>query len=122
MAYGMLATLVVVAHFAFIVFVMFGGLFTLRWRRAPWVHLPAAAWGAYVELTGSACPLTQLEHWLRGSARGGDYFGGFIEHYLVRVIYPPGLTPETQLALGVGAVLLNCAVYAWVIRHLRSRS
>ena len=58
--YGTLAALVVLAHFAYILFVMFGGLLMLRWRRAPWVHLPAATWGAFVELTGRICPITPL--------------------------------------------------------------
>ncbi len=118
--YGTLAALVVLAHFAYILFVMFGGLLMLRWRKAPWVHLPAATWGAFVELTGRVCPITPLEHWLRRSAGGDDYAGAFIEHYIVRIIYPPGLTQEIQVALGVGAILLNCVIYAWVVRRLRS--
>ena len=118
--YGTLAALLVLAHFAYILFVMFGGFLMLRWRKAPWVHLPAAAWGAFVELTGRICPLTPLEHSLRRSAGSGDYLGGFIEHYLVRIIYPPGLTQEIQVALGAGAILLNCAIYTWVVRRLRS--
>ena len=99
---------------------MFGGLLMLRWKKAPWVHLPAATWGAFVELTGRVCPITPLEHWLRRSAGGDDYAGAFIEHYIVRIIYPPGLTQEIQVALGLGAILLNCAIYAWVVCRLRS--
>jgi hypothetical protein len=117
--YGTLATMVVLTHFAYILFVMFGGLLMLRWRKAPWVHLPAAAWGAFVELTGRICPLTPLEQWLRRSAGSGDYVGAFIEHYVVRIIYPSGLTQGIQVALGAGAILLNCAIYAWVVRRLR---
>lgn len=120
MIYGALATLVVLAHLAFILFVMFGGLLMLRWKRAPWVHLPAAAWGAFVELTGRVCPLTPLEQWLRRAAGSGGYTGGFIDQYLVRLIYPPGLTQAMQMALGAGVVVLNCAIYAWVIRRRRS--
>ena len=71
--------MVVPAHFAYILFVMVGGLLMRRWRRAPWVHLPAAKWGAFVELTGRVCPLTPLEHWLRRSAGGGDCVGAFVE-------------------------------------------
>lgn len=120
MIYGALATLVVLAHLAFILFVMFGGLLMLRWKRAPWVHLPAAAWGAFVELTGRVCPLTPLEQWLRRAAGSGGYTGGFIDQYLVRLIYPPGLTQAMQMTLGAGVVVLNCAIYAWVIRRRRS--
>lgn len=120
MIYGALATLVVLAHLAFILFVMFGGLLMLRWKRAPWVHLPAATWGAFVELTGRVCPLTPLEQWLRRAAGSGGYTGGFIDQYLVRLIYPPGLTQAMQMTLGAGVVVLNCAIYAWVIRRRRS--
>ena len=116
-----LATLVVVVHFAFILFVMFGGLLALRWRKAPWLHLPAAAWGAFVELTGRICPLTPLENSLRRAAGEAGYPGHFIEHYLVRLIYPAGLTPEIQITLGVGANLLNVAIYTWVLRRWRAR-
>lgn len=112
--YGTLAVLVVLGHLAFIVFVMLGGLLALRWRWMPWLHLPAAVWGAAVELTGGVCPLTPLENRLRRAAGGTEYLGSFIEHYLLRVVYPPGLTTEVQWGLGIGAVLLNAAVYGWV--------
>ena len=118
--YGTLATLIVLVHFAFILFVMFGGLLMLRWRWAPWLHLPAAAWGAFIEFTGRICPLTPLENRLRRLAGGGDYVGDFIDHYLVRIIYPTGLTQEMQVALGAAAILLNFAIYVWVVRRLRS--
>lgn len=120
MMYGVLATVVVLVHFAFILFVIVGGFLMLRWKWVPWVHLPAAAWGAFVELTGRVCPLTPLEQWLRRSAGSGAYTGGFIDQYLVRVIYPPGLTEGMQWALGVGVVVLNCVVYAWVVQRRRS--
>ena len=119
--YGTLATLVVAVHFGFILFVMFGGFLALRWRRAPWLHLPAAAWGAFVELTGRVCPLTPLEVALRRAAGSGEYAGAFIDRYLVSIVYPSGLTYEMQVALGAGAVLMNVAIYAWVVRRLRSR-
>ena len=117
--YGTLSVLVVLFHFAFILFVMFGGLLALRFARAPFVHVPAAAWGAWIELSGGICPLTPLENHLRRAAGSAEYPGGFIEHYVLRIVYPPGLTPEIQIGLGVGAVLLNVAIYAWVIRRNR---
>jgi len=118
--YGMLATLTVAVHLGFIVFVMFGALLALRWRWAPWLHLPAAAWGAFVELTGRVCPLTPLEQAFRRAAGSGAYSGDFIDRYLVQIVYPSGLTREMQVALGLSAVLLNVALYAWVVRRLRS--
>ena len=119
---GNLATLVVVVHFAFIIFVMFGGLLALRWRWAPLVHLPLLLWGAYVELAGEICPLTPLENRLRRAAGETPYAGGFIEHYLLPVIYPQGLTRTVQLVLGVGLVLMNIGIYAWVLHRRRSTS
>ena len=117
--YGTLSVLVVLFHFAFILFVMFGGLLALRFRRAPFVHLPAAVWGAWIELSGGICPLTPLENRLRRAAGGTEYVGGFIEHSVLRIVYPPGLTPEIQMGLGIGAVLLNVGIDAWVIRRNR---
>lgn len=120
--YGSLAVLVVLAHFAFVLFVMFGGLLWIRWRWAPVVHLPAAAWGAWIELSRGVCPLTPLEHRLRRMAGGEAYPGGFLEHYILRVLYPPGLTPTVQWALGLGAIALNVVIYLWVLRRRRRSS
>ena len=117
--YGNLATLVVLAHFAFILFVMFGGLLALRWAWTPWVHVPCFLWGAGIELTGGICPLTPLENSLRAAAGESRYAGSFIEHYVLPVMYPSGLTPTVQLVLAAGLVLLNVAIYAWVIWRRR---
>lgn len=115
MTQRLLAELVVLVHFGFIVFCVFGGLLFLRWRWAPWVHVPAVAWGVGIELTGQVCPLTPLENWLRGAAGRPGYGGGFVEHYLIPVIYPTSLTREIQLLLAVFLVLANAAIYfiAW---------
>jgi hypothetical protein len=117
--YGNLATLVVLFHFAFIVFVMFGGLLALRWTWAPWAHIPCFLWGSWIEVSGGICPLTPLENRLRRAAGESEYVGTFIERYILPVMYPGALTREVQLALAVGLVLLNVAIYAWVIRRRR---
>ncbi|KAF0183179.1 MAG: hypothetical protein FD164_737 [Nitrospirae bacterium] len=106
----LLADMVVLLHFAFILFVIFGGLLVLRWKMLAWIHLPAAVWGAMVELAGWFCPLTSLENALR-HAGGGGYSTGFIEHYLMPIIYPSGLTRSIQILLGVSVVLINAAIY-----------
>jgi hypothetical protein len=108
-----LADLIVVLHLAFIVFVVAGGLFVLRWPRAAWAHLPAAAWGAAVEFFGWICPLTPLETGLRG----GRYPGDFVTHYLLPIIYPAELTREVQWILGTGVVTVNILIYAWAWRR-----
>uniref|UniRef100_A0A831XLP0 DUF2784 domain-containing protein n=1 Tax=Geobacter metallireducens TaxID=28232 RepID=A0A831XLP0_GEOME len=111
MAYSLLADAVVLAHGLFVLFVVLGGVAVLRWRRLAWLHLPAALWGAFIELTGGGCPLTHLEVWLRRRAGESGYEGGFIEHYLMPLIYPPGLTRQWQIALGLLVAVLNLAVY-----------
>ncbi len=115
-----LADLVVIVHGLFIVFVVAGGLLVLRWPRLAWVHLPAAAWGVLIELSGWICPLTPLENALRRAAGEAGYSGGFIERYLLPLIYPPGLTPAVQLWLGLVVLVVNVAVYAvWWRRRRR---
>jgi len=112
---------VVLIHFGFIVFVVAGGLLVLRWPRAAWVHLPAAAWGAAIVLLGGICPLTPLEQWLRHLAGEADYEGGFIDRYLMPVIYPVGLTRDVQVVLGVLVVGVNLVVYAIVRKRTSKR-
>lgn len=119
MTAAVLADLVVLLHLAFILFVMLGGLLVLRWRRLMWLHLPVVVWGAAIEFIGWICPLTPLENRLRAAAGEAGYSGGFIEHYLIPLIYPAGLTRELQWLLGALVLLVNAAVY-W--RVLRGRS
>jgi len=117
MMYAWLADLVIGFHFLFIVFAVAGGALALRWRWMPWLHLPALAWGAVVEFTGWICPLTPLENALRRAAGASTYTQGFIEHHLVPLIYPAGLTREWQWGLGVLLLAINAMVYALVWRR-----
>ena len=115
-----LADLVLLVHLAFVVFVDLGGLLVLRRPKVAWVHLPCAAWGVLIEFAGWICPLTPLEVSLR--MRGGEagFSGGFISHYVMAVLYPAGLTRGVQVVLGTFALLLNVAIYSWVLAR-RSR-
>lgn len=123
MPHALLADLVLALHAAFVLFVVLGGLLTLRWRRLAWLHLPAALWGAWVSLAGWVCPLTPLENRLRRLAGSGGYEGSFLEHYVVPILYPAGLTREVQVALGVGVLVLNGVVYwLWWLRGRRGGS
>ena len=120
MAYRILADLVVGVHVLFVVFVLAGGLLALRW---PWVaaaHLPAAVWGALIEFRGWVCPLTPLENALRASAGQAGYEGGFIEHYLLPVLYPAGLTGGVQLVLGSLVVAVNVVIYGVLLWRRRT--
>ena len=112
MFYRFLADLVVVLHLGFVLFVVLGGLLALRWPRAAWFHLPAALWGAGIEFAQGICPLTPLENHFRDLGGEAGYAGGFVEHYLLPVLYPAALTRELQWTLGIGLVAFNLAVYA----------
>ena len=120
-SYRALADLVVVAHLAFVGFVVLGGLLVLRRPRLAWLHLPAAVWGVMIEFAGWMCPLTPLENAFR--ARGGEagYSGGFVEHYLLPVLYPSGLTRGVQLVLGSIVLALNLAVYGALLARRRTQ-
>lgn len=109
--YGLLADLVVIVHFAFVLFVVFGGALVLRRPLLAWLHLPAALWGAAIEIAGGICPLTPLELWLRARAGEAGYGGGFVEHYIVALLYPGGLTRGHQIALGLAVAAINALVY-----------
>jgi hypothetical protein len=111
MLYGLLADLVLVAHLAFVGFVVFGGFLVLRWRRLAWIHVPVALWGAGIVVTGFTCPLTPLENRLQLLGGRSGYQGGFIEHYITAALYPTGLTRQTQIVLGTVVLALNLVVY-----------
>lgn len=108
------ATAVALLHFAFIAFVLAGGFLVLRWPRLAWIHLPAAVWGALIELAGWYCPLTTLENRLLRAAGRAGYEGGFVAHYIFAVIYPAGLTRGIEIALGIFVMLINIVIYVKV--------
>ncbi|MBD3221629.1 DUF2784 family protein [bacterium] len=121
MSARLLADVVLVVHLLFILFVVLGGLVVLRWPRLAWLHLPCWVWGALIEFTGWICPLTPLEVRLRHEAGQAGYSGGFIDHYLVPLVYPPGLTPQWQIVLGVGVLAINGVIYGLLVRRLWRR-
>ncbi|GAA3531948.1 DUF2784 domain-containing protein [Zobellella aerophila] len=118
----LLAELVLVVHLLFILFALLGGLLLL-WRKwLLFIHLPSAAWAMLVECQGRTCPLTPLENRLRRLAGESGYEGGFIDHYLMAIIYPPGLTPDMQLLLGLLALGVNLLIYGGVGYRLSRRT
>jgi hypothetical protein len=108
----LLADAVVLLHLVFIVFALAGGVLVLFRGYIAWLHLPAVAWAAYAEFTATICPLTPLENSLRKQAGQEGYDGGFVEHYLIPLIYPAALTPRLQMLIGAIVVAVNVAVYA----------
>jgi len=118
MIYRVLADGVLVLHLLFIVFVVAGGLWLRRWPWLAWLHLPAVLWGVGIELTGGICPLTPWENRLREWGGEAGYTGGFVEHYLLPIIYPADLTRTGQVLLGLGLATLNLVAY---VRWWRNR-
>ncbi|MFC5462923.1 DUF2784 domain-containing protein [Massilia niabensis] len=123
MSYALASALVLLVHLAFVLFVVFGAALLPRWPRLVWLHLPAAAWGVFVELTGRGCPLTALENLLRVRAGLEGYPESFIEHYILWLLYPGALTRDTQLLLAAGVAAINLILYGWVfLRASRRRA
>jgi uncharacterized protein DUF2784 len=116
MFYRQAASAVALLHLAFILFVIGGGFFVLRWPRLAWIHVPAAAWGALIEFAGWFCPLTSLENFLLRRAGEAGYSGGFVSHYIFALIYPAGLTRGIEIAIGAFVLLLNTGIYVRVFR------
>ncbi|MBA1272656.1 DUF2784 domain-containing protein [Stutzerimonas azotifigens] len=119
MADRLTADAIVVVHLLFIAFVLLGGLLVLRWPRLAWLHLPAVAWGILVEVLHLDCPLTPWENRFRQAAGQGGYDGGFVEHYLIPLIYPAALTPQIQLWFGALVAALNAAIYGRLLYRRR---
>lgn len=117
MVYRLLGDLVVLVHFGFVLFVILGGILVYRWKRVIWVHLPAVVWGTLIEFKGWVCPLTHLEIWLRLMAGQSGYQAGFINHYLLPILYPTNLIRSTQIWLGILTLSLNLVIYGWLIHR-----
>ena len=117
MVYRYLADAVLLLHAGFILFVVFGALAAARHPRLVPLHLAAAAWGVIIEASGGACPLTDAENWLRMAAGEAGYGGGFVEHYLLSLIYPGGLTREMQYLLAAAVLAINAILYARLLRR-----
>ena len=117
MIYRIAADAVLLFHLAFILFVVFGGWLVLRKPIFIWVHLPAAAWGAYIEFSGRVCPLTPLENHLRVASGSAGYQVSFVERYLIPVVYPSGLNGSVQIALGLVVILVNAVFYGLLVKR-----
>ena len=115
MFYRLLADGVVGAHFVFVLFIIFGGLLVMYWRRVIWIHLPCVVWGALNEFFGWMCPLTPLENWLRETGGKAGYQTSFVEHYILPILYPAALTREIQIILGLTVISVNMGIYGWLL-------
>lgn len=115
MIYRVTADFILITHFAFILLVIAGGLLVFRYAWFVWIHVPAACWGAFVELSGRLCPLTTLENYLRVHAGQEGYANSFVEQYILPVIYPAGLTRNIQLVLAGLVIAVNVIIYATIV-------
>jgi hypothetical protein len=115
MVYHALSNLVLIAHLAFVLFVVLGGFLVLKWKSLAWIHVPAFLWGALIELAGWVCPLTPLENWLREKDGGLVYRTDFIEHYILSLLYPTTLTRSLQIFLGLFVLSVNLGLYGWIL-------
>jgi hypothetical protein len=112
--YAALADGLVLFHLMFIVFAVLGAFLVIRWKWLIWLHVPASLWALYVEWSGKICPLTPLEISLRQKAGQSGYTGGFVEHYVLPIVYPESLTRDTQLVLGLIVLAINLLGYGYL--------
>lgn len=113
--YSILADIVIFVHFLFIIFVVLGGLLVVKWSWIKFIHIPAAIWGALIEIQSWVCPLTPLEVRFKMKAGESIYEGGFIEHYIMPIIYPPGINRKMQIILATVVIVINLGIYSWIL-------
>ena len=119
--YEIAANLVLIIHFAFILFVVFGALFFFASAKIIFIHIPTLIWGSYIMFTHSVCPLTHLENWLLHKANLATYSEGFIQHYIIPIVYPIGLSKDLQIYLGITLIILNIIIYGFIFNKLKIR-
>ena len=117
--YELAAGIILIIHFLFIIFVIFGALLFFVAKKIVFIHIPAIIWGSYIELTHSICPLTYLENWFLHKANLTTYSEGFIQYYLVPIVYPTNLTKDIQIYLGIGLIVINIVIYAFIFGKLK---
>jgi len=116
------ADIILIIHFAFILFVIFGALLFFVTTKIIFIHLPALIWGSYIELTNSICPLTYLENWFLHKANLTTYSEGFIQNYLVPIVYPTNLTKDTQIYLGIALIAINIVFYVFIFSKMKEKN
>ena len=117
--YELAADIILIIHFLFILFVIFGALLFFVAKKIVFIHIPAIIWGSYIELTHSICPLTYLENWFLHKANLTTYSEGFIQNYLVPIVYPMNLTKDLQIFLGISLIVINIVIYAFIFGKLK---
>ena len=116
--YELAANLILIVHFIFIIFVVFGALLFFVVKKIVFIHIPALIWGSYIELTHSICPLTYLENWFLNKANLTIYSEGFIQNYIVPIVYPADLTKDLQIYLGITLIVVNIIIYGFILNKI----
>jgi len=116
--YELAADLILIVHFVFIIFVVFGALLFFVVKKIVFIHIPALIWGSYIELTHSICPLTYLENWFLNKANLIIYSEGFIQNYLLPIVYPTNLTKDLQIYLGITLIVVNIIIYGFILNKI----
>jgi hypothetical protein len=116
MTYRLAADTVVVIHFAFVVFVVIGGLLALRWPKLLWFHVPAVLYSLWIIAFSITCPLTPLERSLRERGGRDRYTESFIERYVEGVLYPGDMLRQAQFLAAL------VVVGSWIAVGLTRRS
>ena len=120
--YEIAADLILIIHFTFVLFVVFGALLIFASIKIIFIHIPAVIWGSYIELTNSICPLTYLENWFLHKTNLTTYSEGFIQNYLVPIVYPTNLTKDTQIYLGIALIVINIVLYAFIFSKMKEKN
>ena len=116
--YELAADLILIVHFVFILFVVFGALLFFVIKKIVFIHIPALIWESYIELTHSICPLTYLENWFLNKANLTIYSEGFIQNYLAPIVYPTDLTKDLQIYLGITLIVVNIIIYGFILNKI----
>ena len=119
--YQLAANLTLIVHFAFIIFIVFGALLFFVSTKIIYIHVPALIWGIYIELTQSVCPLTYLENWFLQKVNLTTYSEGFIQKYLMYIIYPENLSEDLQTYLAIVLIVINMIIYGLIINKLKKK-
>lgn len=121
MTYRIVADMIVLIHFGFILFVGVGGFLVIKWQNIAFLHIPAVIWGALIEFTGGICPLTPLENKFRLAGGEAGFSGGFIEKYIISFIYPDELTRGLQTVIGFAVILINVSIYGYLLHRRKTK-
>jgi hypothetical protein len=118
MVYKILADIVVLIHFLWILFLFFGAIWGVRNKAVKIFHLSGLAFALIIQIFDWYCPLTDLEVWLRSKHDPAfTYAGSFIIHYVEEIVYI-----ELSRYLVLILTIFLCGFNAWFYLRRKKRS